>query len=115
VTDKDPEIRLRLEAIRIDALALADRLDVDIVAVSAAREASNVDDEHDPEGSTIAYERSQLEAIRRSSLGRSAEAADALGRLDAGRYGICLSCGREIAPERLEARPMAGLCLDCAA
>lgn len=111
---EDGATRLRLEAVRGDALALADQLERDMVAVSEARESSNVDDEHDPEGSTIAFERSQLEAIRRSTLDRAAEAAAALERLDAGGYGICLACGRPIASARLEARPMAALCLDCA-
>jgi RNA polymerase-binding protein DksA len=37
----------------------------------------------------------------------------ALGRIDAGTYGICVNCGRPIAPERLEAMPWATLCIDC--
>jgi RNA polymerase-binding protein DksA len=37
----------------------------------------------------------------------------ALARLDAGTYGSCTSCRRPIAPERLEARPWAALCIDC--
>jgi RNA polymerase-binding transcription factor len=37
----------------------------------------------------------------------------ALARLDAGTFGRCASCGREIAAERLEARPWAALCIDC--
>jgi DnaK suppressor protein len=37
----------------------------------------------------------------------------ALARLDAGTYGACTSCGRPIAPGRLEAIPWAGLCIDC--
>ena len=65
--------RDRLEAIRDDALDLAERLGRDMRAVSEARESSNVDDEHDPEGATIAYERSQLDAIRRSALVRAHE------------------------------------------
>ena len=111
---QDPAVRPRLEAIRDDALALADHLERDITAVSEARDSSNVDDEHDPEGSTIAFERSQLEAIRRSALGRAAEAEAALRRLADGSYGVCAHCGRRILPARLEARPMAALCLDCA-
>ncbi|RKR73859.1 TraR/DksA family transcriptional regulator [Frondihabitans australicus] len=106
--------RARLEAVRDDARALAARLLVDMQAVSDARDASNVDDEHDPEGATIAFERSQLEAIRRSALAREAEAQGALERLGAGTYGVCRSCGRPIAKARLEPRPMAALCLDCA-
>ncbi len=42
------------------------------------------------------------------------EAVDAaLARLDAGAYGICVTCGRAIAPERLEALPSAAHCIDC--
>ena len=37
----------------------------------------------------------------------------ALARLDAGTYGRCTSCRNAIAPERLEARPWAALCIDC--
>lgn len=35
-----------------------------------------------------------------------------LGRIDAGTYGICRVCGREIGEERLEARPWTDLCID---
>ena len=38
---------------------------------------------------------------------------DALGRLDDGSYGVCESCGLEIAEERLQALPFTRLCRDC--
>src|SRR3984893_9357411 len=38
---------------------------------------------------------------------------DALGRLDDGAYGVCESCGLEIAEERLQALPFTRLCRDC--
>ena len=38
----------------------------------------------------------------------------ALGRIKDGSYGICVRCGEEIAPDRLEARPEAALCINCA-
>jgi RNA polymerase-binding protein DksA len=37
----------------------------------------------------------------------------ALARLDADTFGTCLRCGREIAPERLEALPWAAHCIEC--
>lgn len=37
----------------------------------------------------------------------------ALARIEAGTYGICVNCGAQIAPERLEAMPWATLCIDC--
>jgi DnaK suppressor protein len=36
----------------------------------------------------------------------------ALQRIDDGTYGICTKCGREIAEERLEARPWSQLCIE---
>ena len=38
----------------------------------------------------------------------------ALGRIERGTYGVCVTCGGEIAPARLAARPEAALCIDCA-
>lgn len=38
----------------------------------------------------------------------------ALGRIADGTYGECVRCGGKIAPARLEARPEAALCIDCA-
>ena len=75
---------------------------------------SNADDEHDPEGATIAFERSQLSSMSRQLLQRIAEVDVALTRVDAGTYGVCTACGQPIAPARLRARPAAALCIDCA-
>lgn len=38
----------------------------------------------------------------------------ALARIEDDTYGECVRCGEEIAPARLEARPEAALCIDCA-
>jgi DnaK suppressor protein len=38
---------------------------------------------------------------------------EALERLDAGEYGICEECGEEIGIERLKARPVTTLCIQC--
>lgn len=38
----------------------------------------------------------------------------ALSRIENGSYGECVRCGTAIAPERLEARPEAALCISCA-
>jgi DnaK suppressor protein len=38
---------------------------------------------------------------------------EALARLDAGEYGICVACGEEISEKRLLARPVATHCIDC--
>jgi DnaK suppressor protein len=38
---------------------------------------------------------------------------EALQRLNDGEYGICEQCGEEIGIERLKARPVTTLCIDC--
>jgi len=81
--------------------------------VEASRD-SNADDEHDPEGSTIAFERSQVGTLVRDARHQLAEIDAALDRLAAGTYGACERCGRQIPADRLEARPVARLCVGCA-
>ncbi|GEA90029.1 TraR/DksA family transcriptional regulator [Cellulomonas cellasea] len=84
----------------------------ELVAASAD---SNADDEHDPEGATIAFERSQLDTIVRHVRHQLAETDAALGRVEAGTYGVCEVCGRPVPVARLEARPVARTCVGCAA
>jgi len=72
------------------------------------------DDEHDPDGSTVAFERSKVSAMLSHSEARLAEVKLALERLDAGSYGICEGCNRSIPAERLMARPVARFCVTCA-
>jgi len=38
---------------------------------------------------------------------------EALDRIENGTYGICEECGEEISTERLKARPVTTLCIDC--
>ena len=78
------------------------------------REASSDDDEHDPEGPTLSSEWSRLHGLLAAATERQQEAEAALGRVHAGDYGLCLRCGRRIAPARLEVRPSAAFCVECA-
>jgi RNA polymerase-binding transcription factor DksA len=73
---------------------------------------SNADDEHDPEGATIAYERSQVAALIDQAEQHLSEIDAAEARLAEGTYGRCVVCGRPIPDERLEARPTARTCID---
>lgn len=109
----DP-VRSRLQAEREAVLTRLARLTGDFDAVVAASRDSNADDEHDPEGATIAFERSQIGALVRQVRDHLREIEAALSRLEAGTYGTCESCGRTIASERLEARPAARTCIRCA-
>jgi RNA polymerase-binding transcription factor DksA len=78
------------------------------------RGASSDDDEHDPEGPTLSSEWSRLEGLLTAARHRAGEADAALTRIRDGGYGICTACARPIARGRLEARPLAELCIDCA-
>ena len=80
----------------------------------AAAPSSNADDEHDPEGATIAFERQQVVALLEQARRRLADVEAAIRAVEGGVYGICETCGRPIAPERLSARPAARTCIDCA-
>jgi len=74
----------------------------------------STDDEHDPEGATIAYERAQVAALADHARRRLSEVDDAVRRLDQGRYGTCQRCSEPIPDARLEARPYARTCVGCA-
>jgi RNA polymerase-binding transcription factor DksA len=98
----------RSRAAELVAALTAERDDI----IESARLVAT-DDEHDPEGSTIAFERARIEALLQQSATRMAELDRALGRLDAGSYGSCERCGRPIDPERLAARPATSTCIGC--
>lgn len=110
-----PDPRTLLDAERRETLARLATLTGDFDALVEASEGSNADDEHDPEGATIAFERSQVDALARQAREHLREIDAALARLDAGVYGTCERCGRSISAGRLEARPTARTCIDCAA
>ena len=108
----DPaEAGRRLAALRAETVDSLVELGVRIEAVTAARADANTDDEHDPEGATIAFERSQADALRTAARARLTAIDAALGRLAAGTYGRCVVCGAPIPEARLVARPFAATCL----
>lgn len=72
------------------------------------------DDEHDPEGSTVGFERAQIAKLLENDTALLADLDRAIERLNAGVYGICVDCGQAIAMERLVALPTARRCTDCA-
>ena len=103
-----------LEAERQQALRRLAALTGDFNEVVAASRDSYADDEHDPEGATIAFERSQVAALVLQVRGHLAEVEAAIQRLEGGTYGVCERCGQPIARARLEARPAARTCIACA-
>ncbi|TQJ36635.1 TraR/DksA family transcriptional regulator [Arthrobacter sp. SLBN-122] len=103
--------RLLLEEERARRVALLPALRADIAAANSARQDSNVDDEHDPEGATIAFELSQASALLKQSSAGLDQIEAALARLAGGTYGTCAVCGEPIAEGRLEARPWTPFCI----
>lgn len=90
------------------------QLHADLAAIVEAATDVATDDEHDPEGATIAYERARTAALLAQAHDHLSEIDAALARVDAGDYGRCQRCGASIARERLEARRTARTCIDCA-
>ena len=106
--------RSRLEAEREQTLTRLAGLTHDFDEVVAASRDTNADDEHDPEGATIAFERSQVATLVRQAEHDLGEIEAALGRIADGSYGVCEDCGQPIGEGRLEARPATRWCITCA-
>ena len=104
-----------LRAAETETLAEIEELGAGITALVDAAHNSNHDDEHDPEGVTIAFERSQSDALLTQSTQRLAEVRAALARIDDGTYGDCEVCGKSVGWERLTVRPFARTCIEHAA
>ena len=116
MTEPPPEhvVRRRLQAERRRTTQRLAHLRGDFAEVVAASRDTNADDEHDPEGATIAFERSQIATLVALADRTLVELDAALARLDAGTYGTCETCGRPVPAERLEVRPTARTCVTCA-
>ncbi len=87
----------------------------ELAAIVEASDRANLDDEHDPEGSTVGYERARVASLLDAVRSRAADVVAAGERLAAGTYGTCARCGQPIAPERLSAHPTAAACTSCPA
>jgi DnaK suppressor protein len=90
-------------------------LEREFAPLAAGAGAAGTDDEHDPEGATLAFERQHAAALLDAARGQLTAIDAALQRLETGRYGICERCGQSIGEERLAARPAAATCIRCAA
>ena len=66
------------------------------------------------DSSQVTAERGEAETLALQLRDALAEVEHALDKLSADRYGLCESCGKPIAPARLEAKAAARTCIDCA-
>jgi RNA polymerase-binding transcription factor DksA len=107
-------VRARLGAERQATIVRIREMTVDFDGIVESSVDANIDDEHDPEGPTVAFERAQLAALLTQARGHLDELDRALARVTAGTYSTCEGCSGEIASERLAARPAARTCFRCA-
>ena len=71
-------------------------------------------DQNFADSSQVTAERGEVEALANSLKETLAEVEHALAKFEEGTYGRCENCGQPIAPARLEAKPGARLCINCA-
>ncbi len=112
--DKPPALDRVIAEARARTVHQIEALERALRSIVDGAELTSTDDEHDPEGATIAYERAQTIALLR-------QAREDLDHLDASaarlaRDGVvrCIECARPIPPERLDALPTAQRCVPCA-
>jgi DnaK suppressor protein len=108
--------RLR-DAIEIERRRVDDQignLQQSFAGIVDAAELTSTDDEHDPEGTTIAYERAQVSALLNQARDDLVALDAALERIEEGTIDTCEVCGGPIAFERLLALPGVRTCVGCA-
>lgn len=88
--------------------------DLEIELATLMASGGGTDDEHDPDGSTLAYERSRASSLLAQARRSLEEIDTATERLRTGNYGLCDKCGARIAAERLAALPATAQCVTCA-
>jgi len=103
-----------LAALRAAEERIAAR-DTEFDGIVESVESDNIDDEHDPEGATIAFERARVLSLRDRAIEQRDAIQRALAAMDAGTYGVCVVCGTQICDERLVALPGVETCIACAA
>jgi RNA polymerase-binding transcription factor DksA len=99
---------------RAATVSLIADLEADLAAIAEST-AGSPDDEHDPEGSTVGFERARTGGLLDKTRRSLAEIDEALARSRRGTYGVCERCSVVIPPERLQALPTTSVCVVCAA
>jgi len=97
--------RARLEAQLAELEGRLERIAADLaepLAADSSEQATETEDDASLEGQAVLVTQ-EIASVKR-----------ALDRIAEGTYGECAQCGGEIAQGRLEARPEAALCIECA-
>ncbi|MFE3448337.1 TraR/DksA family transcriptional regulator [Nonomuraea sp. NPDC059194] len=107
-------IRELLDADRKKTLARVAALSSDRDEIVKSAALTSPDDEHDPEGTSTAFERAHIQSLLDQGLAHLTDLELAAERLREGGYGICASCGQRIPIERLMILPAVKTCVGCA-
>jgi DnaK suppressor protein len=103
-----------LAAERAGTLQRLSALERELAGIIESSNSAGTDDEHDPEGATIAFERQHTAALLSQARQHLTQIDAAMARLAEGSYGICECCGVSIGTARLAARPVTTTCITCA-
>jgi DnaK suppressor protein len=111
---EQPTDRQAVENERSAALGRVQALEAEFEALAGDSVDANADDEHDPEGSTLGYERARVAALLDQARSNLDNLDRALTKFALGRYSVCEECSAHIAAERLAALPAVRTCFACA-
>ncbi len=103
-----------LSEARSQTLERLEDIAAEIDEIVRASDGANADDEHDPEGSTIAFERARATSLLNQAESDLVALDRAIDRLYDGSFGVCEDCGHTIPLERLSALPTTTRCVRCA-
>lgn len=112
--DQRADLRARIAAAAAQAITRAAGLERDFASIVTGSADAVRDDEHDPEGATIAWERAQVASLLDETRSRVQALERAAQRMDQPDADRCEACGQAIGYPRLRARPMAMRCVGCA-
>ena len=107
--------RARLESEREQTISMVEQRRAEVASMARSAMTEGRDDEHDPDGATVAFEHAMAMGLLASAEAHLSALDAALDRLARGTYSLCVSCGEPISAARLSAEPAAPNCLRCAA
>ncbi|HWI03310.1 MAG TPA: TraR/DksA C4-type zinc finger protein [Acidimicrobiales bacterium] len=108
------EQRAELVAERASYVEAAESLQQEAEMLAEDMEPGDIQfDEESGEGDTLNVERERDLALSAQARAAVDEIDRALAKMDAGTYGICERCGKDIPKARLKALPYASLCVAC--
>ena len=110
----DPTIEHLLRAERERTVEQIEELTDEFDGIVLTLADDNNDDEHDPEGATVGFERARVRALLDRANDRLAAIDAAMSRLADDSFGRCATCGGDIGTDRLLAVPTTTVCVRCA-